>query len=143
MTAERLVKPWKLRPQKFYVLKNANVVDPVTGTILPNRTVKISAGLITSVTPTEKDYIIVPSTSETTMDLTGKYLCPGLIDNHVHISAVPGGKNLGDLFGLDVTISTIRQPYVCQQMLRRGFTSVRDCGGASLAIKEAINDGLI
>ncbi|KAN0123014.1 hypothetical protein V8E51_001340 [Hyaloscypha variabilis] len=143
MTAERLVKPWKLRPQKFYVFKNANVVDPVTGTILPNRTVKISAGLITSVTITEKDYIIVPSTSETTIDLTGKYLCPGLIDNHVHISAVPGEKNLGDLFSLDVTISTIRQPYVCQQMLRRGFTSVRDCGGASLAIREAINDGLI
>ena len=61
----------------------------------------------------------------------------------MHISAVPGEKNLRDLFGLDVTVSTIRQPYVCQKMLQRGFTSVRDCGGASLALKEAINDGVI
>lgn len=27
-------------------------------------------------------------------------------------------------------------------MLERGFTSVRDCGGASLALKEAIADGV-
>jgi imidazolonepropionase-like amidohydrolase len=143
MAAERLLKPWKPQLQNTYIFKNANLVDPVSGTILSNRTVKISSGLINFVTPTEKDYIIVPSTSEFTIDLTGKYLCPGLIDNHVHISAVPGEKNLGDLFGLDVTISTIRQPYVCQQMLRRGFTSVRDCGGATLALKEAISEGLI
>ncbi|KAH8772229.1 hypothetical protein F5882DRAFT_410662 [Hyaloscypha sp. PMI_1271] len=143
MTAERLLKPWKPRPQKTYIFKNAKLVDPVSGTIFPNRTVKISSGVIICVTHTEKDYTIVPSTSETTIDLTGKYLCPGLIDSHVHISAVPGEKNLRDLFGLDVTVSTIRQPYVCQKMLQRGFTSVRDCGGASLALKEAINDGVI
>jgi imidazolonepropionase-like amidohydrolase len=61
----------------------------------------------------------------------------------VHIAAVPGEKNLGDLYRLDREIMNMRQPYVCQQMLRRGFTSVRDCGGATLALKEAINEGVI
>jgi hypothetical protein len=100
MTAERLLKPWKPRPQKTYIFKNAKLVDPVSGTISPNRTVKISSGVIICVTHTEKDYIIVPSTSETTIDLTGKYIFPGLIESHVHISAVPGEKNLRDLLGL-------------------------------------------
>lgn len=36
-----------------------------------------------------------------------------------------------------------RQPFVVQEMLRRGFTSVRDCGGASLALKQAIEEGTI
>ena len=61
----------------------------------------------------------------------------------VHIAAVPGEKNLGDLYNLDDETTHVRQPYVCQQMLRRGFTSVRDCGGATLALKEAINEGVI
>jgi imidazolonepropionase-like amidohydrolase len=143
MTAERLLKPWKPEPQKTYVFRNANVVDPVDGSILPNSTVKISGGLVESVTKTEKDYVVVAKDKEIAIDLEGKYLCPGLIDNHVHISAVPGEKNLGDIYGLDKDVSQMRQPYVCQQMLRRGFTSVRDCGGALLPLKEAINDGVI
>jgi len=142
MTAERLLKPWKPEPQKTYVFRNANVVDPVDGTILPNQTVKISGGIIESVAELEKDYVVVAK-DEIAIDLEGKYLCPGLIDNHVHISAVPGEKNLGDIYRLDKDVSQMRQPYVCQQMLRRGFTSVRDCGGALLPLKEAINDGVI
>ncbi|OAX84281.1 hypothetical protein ACJ72_01346 [Emergomyces africanus] len=36
----------------------------------------------------------------------------------------------------------MRQRYVCNEMLRRGFTSAGDCGGATLPLKEAINDGV-
>lgn len=32
---------------------------------------------------------------------------------------------------------------MCRQMLARGFTSVRDCGGATLALKQAIADDLV
>ena len=119
-----------------------NLVDPVEGSILSNRTVKLSKGFVESVTETEEEYVDVSYSPEVTVDFDGKYICPGLIDNHVHIAAVPGEKDLGDLFTLDRTVGLLRQPYVVQQMLRRGFTSVRDCGGASLALKEAINDGV-
>ncbi|TVY73324.1 Uncharacterized protein LSUE1_G009431 [Lachnellula suecica] len=110
MAAERLLKPWKPEPQTTYIFRNANVVDTMTGSILPNRTVKISHGLIENVTNTEKDYVIIAKDNEITIDLAGKYLCPGLIDNHVHISAVPGEKNLGDIYALDKDISSMRQP---------------------------------
>ncbi|KAH6671148.1 hypothetical protein B0J14DRAFT_484659 [Halenospora varia] len=143
MASGRPAFPWEPSPPKTYIFFNANVVSTTKGTILPNRTVKISNGVIESITRTETDYVIVGKGHETAIDLEGKYLCPGLIDNHVHIAAVPGEASLGQLTNLDHDVSLMRQPYVCQQILRRGFTSVRDCGGASLALKEAINQGLL
>ncbi|EOD48592.1 putative amidohydrolase protein [Neofusicoccum parvum UCRNP2] len=137
MTSETLIKPWKLPPQKTYIFKNANLIDPVEGSVLPNTTVKIAGGLIESVSSNASS-----SSSDITVDLDGKYICPGLIDAHVHVTAVPGEKDLGKCFGMDPTVSLTRQPFVCGQMLRRGFTSIRDCGGASLALKEAIRDGV-
>lgn len=56
--------------------------------------------------------------------------------------AVPGFEDLSKAFGNPFAVSAFRQPYVCGQMLARGFTSVRDCGGATLALKEAIEDGV-
>ncbi|KAL2844121.1 hypothetical protein BJY01DRAFT_235458 [Aspergillus pseudoustus] len=44
---------------------------------------------------------------------------------------------------LSPNLSLLRQPNMCQSMLDRGFTTVRDCGGATLALKESIQQGLI
>ena len=42
----------------------------------------------------------------------------------------------------DAKTSLLRQPYLAHQILKRGFTTIRDCGGAGLAVKEALNEGL-
>ena len=42
----------------------------------------------------------------------------------------------------DFKTSLVRQPWLVGQILKRGFTSIRDCGGAGLALKEALNEGL-
>ncbi|PGH36720.1 hypothetical protein GX50_00380 [[Emmonsia] crescens] len=141
MSLQQKVKPWTRPAQQTYIFLNANVVDPVNGFILENQTVKLSGGLVQSVTAagsTSADN----SPNALTVDAQGKYLCPGLIDCHVHLLAVPGGKELRDVLNMDGTVASMRQPYVCNEMLRRGFTSVRDCGGATLPLKEAINDGV-
>ena len=59
-------------------IQNANVVDVVRGAILPNHSVIVENGAITTLTddPT--------ATAETVIDATGRYLSPGLIDCHVH-----------------------------------------------------------
>lgn len=133
---DKVVKPWKLPPQTTYVFQNANVVDPASGLILIKTTVKISAGLIEYVGQDAAE-----SPHDVVLDLDGKYLCPGLIDCHVHISAVPGEDGLnGSAFGTDTAVSNFRQPYLCGQMLSKGFTTIRDTGGATLALKEAIED---
>ena len=78
----------------------------------------------------------------TIINLDGKYVIPGLIDCHVHLATPPGENGLKDTLNQDPNTALLRQPYLARQMLKRGFTSVRDCGGAGLAIKEALDEGL-
>lgn len=138
----RIIKPWQPEPQKTYVLINANIIDTVTGEVTENAAVKLSGGLVKSISSTSAELDDAdPNTIR--IDLNGKYICPGLIDCHVHISSVPGSANLRETMDLNSNLSLLRQPTVCQSMLERGFTTVRDCGGATLALKESIQDGVI
>jgi imidazolonepropionase-like amidohydrolase len=133
---EKIIKPWKLPPQRTYVLKNANVVDPVDGKVLSSKTVRLSKGLVEAV----GDELAV-SSDDIVIDLDGRYICPGLIDCHCHVEAVAGDATLeGAAFGSDLAVSHFRQPFLCRQILSRGFTTLRDTGGATLALKEAIED---
>jgi imidazolonepropionase-like amidohydrolase len=135
------IKPWS-RPQAgSYILHNANVVDVAEGTTRKSQTVHINSGKINSITPSAPS-LPKPQPGTTTVDCTELFLCPGLIDSHVHLIAVPGFDQLSSAFGNPESVSLLRQPYVCAQMLQRGFTSVRDCGGAHSALKEAIDDGV-
>ena len=144
---EQLQKPWKPSEQKSYLFTNVNLVDVEAGVIHKNSTVRLSSGRIESVTlhsHTNGD-VNTPTLSDTNIrvDFEGKYLCPGLFDCHVHIIAVPGEREWQDTKNLNPTTSAYRHAHVCRQMLDRGFTTVRDCGGASLALKQSIEDGLI
>ncbi|KAJ4419473.1 hypothetical protein N0V82_004918 [Gnomoniopsis sp. IMI 355080] len=140
-----IIKPWILPPPQTYIFQNINIVDPISGTILPNRNVHLANGKITSITSTTQ-----PDSRATTpllqnaisIDGTGKFLSPGLIDAHVHLTSVPGEPDLRSAMSVPSTVSLLRQPFQARAMLARGFTTVRDCGGASLALKEAIADGV-
>ncbi|KAJ5595163.1 uncharacterized protein N7459_001371 [Penicillium hispanicum] len=78
----------------------------------------------------------------TVIDCAGRYLCPGLFDAHVHLCATPSFKDLSKALGNPNDVHLLRQPYTAAQMLHRGFTSIRDCGGAQLSMKEAIDEGV-
>lgn len=148
---ETVIKPWKPPPRKTYLFKRANLVDTAQGAIISNVNVKIADGVIKLV---EKNDPRIAGLAHhlrgeddlgpvTEVDLDGKFLCPGLIDCHVHVSAVPGELSLSSAAAIsDPAISLLRQPFVCSQMLSRGFTTVRDTGGATLALKEALDDGV-
>lgn len=143
MVTEGDIKPW-LRPgPKPYLLFNAHVVDVAAGTLLENKAVKLRDGRIQSVENSTAELVSgAELEGYTPVDCAGAYLHPGLIDSHVHLMAVPGFGDLSKAFGNPNDVSVLRQPYVCAQMLHRGFTTVRDCGGALLALKEAINEGV-
>jgi imidazolonepropionase-like amidohydrolase len=138
--------PW-LRPNiKRYLFRNANLVDPVEGKIRNNVTVTMSNGLFEAVDDSPN-----PQTPPTTdmptdtidIDLTGRYILPGLIDSHVHLQYVPGTTTLSQMKRLPLEVRSYRTPHLCAAMLARGFTTVRDCGGSSVALKHAIADGII
>ncbi|KAF2013938.1 amidohydrolase [Aaosphaeria arxii CBS 175.79] len=140
MVAEADLKPWLRPTQNSYILRNASIVDVVKGSIRGNVDVTVEDGKITTIASTTSNQKPQPGFKE--VDCTGIYLSPGLIDCHVHLIATPGFDNLSAAFGNPESVSLLRQPYVCSQMLHRGFTSIRDCGGAHSALKEAIEDGV-
>ncbi len=66
------------------VINNVNVLSASGDRFLPNQTVVIKQGIITSIDTTtfdESDYYSV--------DGAGKYLIPGLVDSHVHLFKSP------------------------------------------------------
>ena len=141
MPSKEVTLPWFQPPQQRYVLLNANVVDPVQGVILENATIHLYEGVVQSVNGDVAEWESDPHT--TTIDLEGKFVCPGLIDCHVHLVAVPGGESgLESLKDINTSVSLLRQPLVCKAMLERGFTTVRDCGGALFPLKQAIEQGV-
>lgn len=146
-----MCKPWSLPKQQVYIFVNINIVDPVKGKILPGHNVQIAAGKIVSVTTFPEIILSLggdPAAysrlikGQILINAAGKYLCPGLIDSHVHLTSVPGSADLKSSMSTPATVSCFRQPFQCNAMLERGYTTVRDCGGATLALKEAIAEGV-
>ncbi|KAJ7603804.1 hypothetical protein FB45DRAFT_699526, partial [Roridomyces roridus] len=130
------IKPWIKAPPEDLILTNARVVQPSTASLLSgNQTILIKNGKIVSVGPSEARK---SDDDIKTVDLKGAYVCPGLIDCHVHATAVPGVKV--QLLSHEVTHGLLTS--TCAAMLLRGFTTVRDTGGASRRIALAI-EGLI
>jgi imidazolonepropionase-like amidohydrolase len=66
---------------------------------------------------------------------------PGLIDAHVHVIAVD--QMLARLSERPVSLVTLQAARVLEGMLRRGFTTVRDAGGADAGLAEAVEEGLV
>ncbi|KAI0741117.1 hypothetical protein C8Q76DRAFT_609011 [Earliella scabrosa] len=139
------VKPWVRDSPRGLILRNARVVDPADSRILDgHRDVVIEDGLIQSICASGTATVADPDKAEPiVVDLAGKYLCPGLIDCHVHVSAVPGVKTMAELVQTPEELVHLRSTYVLREMLLRGFTTVRDTGGASKALANAIAEGLI
>jgi imidazolonepropionase-like amidohydrolase len=75
------------------------------------------------------------------VDCGGRTLMPGLIDCHVHVYLVEVG--IARLEALPLTLLTAKASVLLRQMLDRGFTTVRDTGGADWGIKEAVESGTL
>lgn len=74
------------------------------------------------------------------IDGGGKTLMPGLIDAHVHtmMESIPLMAGLTS----DISYVTLVAARAAEKQLLRGFTTVRDLGGASMSLKTAIDQGL-
>ena len=70
------------------------------------------------------------------IDCGGRTLMPGLIDCHVHVYL--SEVNLALLENIPVSLLAARAAPLMLAMLNRGFTTVRDTGGADWGIREAV-----
>jgi len=73
------------------------------------------------------------------IDCGGRTLMPGLIDRHVHV--ILSEVNIRYLEAIPLTLMTARAARLMLAMLNRGFTSVRDTGGADWGLKSAVDQG--
>ncbi|MFL9959433.1 amidohydrolase family protein [Paraburkholderia nemoris] len=73
--------------------------------------------------------------------LDGALLMPGLIDAHTHAN-IPT-LNIAGLSNWPVSLVSQHARHFLEGMLQRGFTTVRDAGGADIGLVQAIEAGLI
>lgn len=73
------------------------------------------------------------------IDLKGRTLMPGLIDCHVHV--VASMMDLTANAQMPEAMAILRSLPIMKGMLDRGFTTVRDVGGAPFALAEAMAQG--
>jgi imidazolonepropionase-like amidohydrolase len=118
------------------LLRNAAVLDGTVPERRPGCDVLIEGTAIREVS--EKP---LRAENATVLDLAGRTLMPGLIDCHVHVIA--SLVNVAANAALPNAIATLQAVSILKGMLRRGFTTVRDAGGADFALAEAVERGLV
>ncbi len=118
------------------VISGGNVLDLAQGAWLEHHHVVIEDGHIVEVTDRPVD---LPNAR--VIDARGKTVMPGLIDCHVHVLA--SRANLGTNAAQPNILTAIRALPILKAMLGRGFTSVRDAGGADWGLTQALESGLI
>ena len=74
------------------------------------------------------------------VDCGGRTVMPGLIDAHWH--TIFAGLSVPALMSADVGYVFLAASAEAERTLMRGFTTVRDLGGPSFALKQAIDEGL-
>ncbi len=117
------------------VLRNGRVCDVESTEVLPGHDIVVADGRIQQVGP----HLTAPS-GAVELDLDGHHVVPGLIDAHVHVTAGSA----------DLSLQAEDSPYYVaaqtsqhlRAMLHRGFTTVRDVGGADFGIARAVRDRL-
>ncbi|MDZ5077356.1 amidohydrolase family protein [Nesterenkonia sp. HG001] len=117
------------------VIREATVADVAAGTLTESQTLVIADGVIQEVgaSPT------LPSGARE-VSAGGRVVIPGLVDAHVHVLA-----GTADLFR-----QAEESPFyvgaqgsqIMRSMLARGFTTVRDVGGADHGVSRAVAEGL-
>jgi imidazolonepropionase-like amidohydrolase len=108
-------------PAAELLIENVTVISPEQAQPLPNRHVLIRDGRIVSVGQQR----IAAKADTRKVDGSGKFLTPGIMDSHVHVSDAAGVPPLSD----DPAIVALREAYFRQQprsYLYFGVTQVLD-----------------
>lgn len=117
------------------LLRDARIWNGVDEDLAPGRDVLIENGRILDVgnIPTAHDAEAI--------SLRDRFLMPGLIDAHFH--AYWGIASVVELERMPLSYLAHHASGLLERTLRRGFTTIRDAGGADWGLWRATEDGLI
>ena len=113
------------------VLKDANILDVLSGNIV-NSDILIEDGLISRIGQN------ISNGSVENISLNGKLVMPGLCDAHVHVTAYTA--DFAKLKNTSPFYVGIKALEILNGMLSRGFTTVRDAGGADWGLAKHIKE---
>jgi imidazolonepropionase-like amidohydrolase len=117
-----------------FLFKNFNLLEPEHGELRGGYQLLTEGEVVKELSDRP-----VRAEGATVIDCGGKTLMPGLIDSHVHV--MHSEVNVRFLEAMPLTLLTARAGSRMRAMLDRGFTTVRDTGGADWGIKIAVETG--
>lgn len=115
------------------ILENFDLLDVDRGELLTGYSVEIRDDRIQAVV-----HGSISDPSARRMNLGGRVLMPGLIDCHIHICA-DAMTSKPPLFP---ALAVAKSSHLLHDTLMRGFTTIRDTGGADAGHRDAVDQGL-
>lgn len=112
---------------------NANIVDTRNAKVVTNQKVRVQEGRIVAVSDSG-----LGGKDDQVVDVKGHFLMPGLVDSHVHVTAIT--PNFALLETLSPFYVGAKSSELLKDMLMRGFTTVRDAGGADYGLAKAVEE---
>jgi len=134
LAAESALAQTAAPSQSETLFRNVRIFDGMNASLSAPTSVLITGDRISAIGAAEG--VI----GATVIDGAGRTLMPGLIDAHTHIMFISLPQTA--LLGADIGFVNIAAAKAANDMLMRGFTSIRDLGGPSLGLKRAIDLGL-
>ncbi|MGI9874705.1 amidohydrolase family protein [Vibrio chagasii] len=114
------------------LITNANVFNGVDNNLIENVSILIEDNLITQIGEVDA------TLADQIIDAQGGTVMPGLIDAHVHITLSAPFNVIDTMTREEVAI---RSAKISEEMLMRGFTTIRDVAGNTLGLKKSIDNG--
>jgi imidazolonepropionase-like amidohydrolase len=126
------------------LIKNGTLIDGASPESIPNTLIAVERNGISHVGPMSA--AMRPETpDDTVIDAAGKFILPGLIDAHCHISlhqgALPGAR-----YRSSAEFCTLWAAHAIGRVLRAGVTSIAVPGGkwfTDVTVREAVEAGLL
>lgn len=123
-------------PGRGLLLRNVRVFDGVAAQlrdgnvlIIGERIAEVSSGAV------------APPDGVQTIDGGGRVLMPGLSDAHWHMVFAP--NTMANMEAADTGLMYANAVAEAERTLMRGFTTIRDVGGPTFGLKQAIDTGVI
>ena len=124
-----------------YVLAGATLIDGLGGAAAANAAVHVKDGRIAWVGRADD----LPAQNADPVDLSGKWLLPGLIDAHIHV-CYNGAESVFALLERPRDALVLEAVDIVRRILSHGTTTVRDIGGEKyieMSLRNAIEAGFI
>src|ERR1041385_8633547 len=116
------------------LFRNFQLLEPETGELRGGHELLVEGESVREISDKP-----IKAQSADVIDCGGRTVMPGLIDSHVHVTL--SEVNIRFLEAIPLTLMAARAARLMLGMLNRGFTSVRDTGGADWGLKTAVDQG--